>query len=130
MFPQGQHTEAVFQKWPRLHLVQTAELGSVRVRWYGFLRHEGVTENSHVLGLCGRAGVPEESPQERKSSPAAVKTSAFWRGHYQGRVIKNRVAARCTLLRRQRQVYVNSRPVWSTNLVPEQLELLHGEILS
>lgn len=31
MFPQGQHTEAVFQNWPRLYLVLTAKLGSVRV---------------------------------------------------------------------------------------------------
>lgn len=31
MFPQGPHTEAVFQNWPRLYLVLTAKFGSVRV---------------------------------------------------------------------------------------------------
>jgi hypothetical protein len=29
MFPQGQHTEAVFQRWPRLYLLLAAELGRV-----------------------------------------------------------------------------------------------------
>lgn len=62
MFPENQNTETMFQRWPRLYNMLAAKLGSVRVLCN--TSFESSHESSRGLALCGRTGVPEESPEE------------------------------------------------------------------
>jgi hypothetical protein len=63
VFSQSPHTEAVFQKHPRLYLLLATEFGGIP-GGTDFEGIKGVMESSgRGLALLVRAGVPKESPE-------------------------------------------------------------------
>lgn len=78
VFPQGQHIEAVFQKWPRLYLKLAVKLGGI---W--FWKFEGVMGWS-VAGMESLNRVQERllvKVQFHQGTPKVLKMPELWDGH-------------------------------------------------